>query len=142
MRYYVKVKPGHPTGVRRRSGLTFTQDESMVSEDAMTDAIHKDAWLQVRVVGEPLTPSGATTTAGEPPLSMEERERLTTFAAHLHESAMAESDAASAAAAAGNEETAESAGEKTDETDEPHQPDKSEEAGDSRASRSSRASRR
>lgn len=55
--YYVKVKPGHPTGVRRRSGLTFTQDESMISEDAMTDAIRKDAWLQVRVVGEPLTPS-------------------------------------------------------------------------------------
>jgi|CXWL01.1.fsa_nt_gi hypothetical protein len=113
MNYYVRVKQGHPAGVRRRSGLTFTQDESMVSESEMTDEIRTDAWLQVRVVGEPLTPSGAMPNAGEPPLSTEERERLTTFAANLHASAIAESDAASAAAA-GSEEKAEGAGEKTE----------------------------
>ena len=45
MNYAVKVKQGHPTGVRRRSGQTFTVVP--VEVQSVTDAMRADPWLQI-----------------------------------------------------------------------------------------------
>ena len=57
MTYLVRVKPGHPTGRRRRSGMEFTTTAVEISEKELTRDIRKDRWLLVeRVKGEQSTP--------------------------------------------------------------------------------------
>ena len=54
MNYLVRVKPGHPTGVRRRSGQTFTAVP--VEVESITDEMRADPWLQiVEIPARPLT---------------------------------------------------------------------------------------
>lgn len=59
MNYAVKVKQGHPTGVRRRSGQTFTAVPVEVA--SVTDAMRADPWLQIVETGEA---GGASETGG------------------------------------------------------------------------------
>lgn len=47
MKYTVQVKPGHPTGVRRRSGMEFTSAPIGVAKNKMTPEILDDPWLVV-----------------------------------------------------------------------------------------------
>ena len=54
MNYLVRVKPKHPTGVRRRGGQTFGLEPVIVSGKDMTDEIRNDPWLTVtEAKGEP-----------------------------------------------------------------------------------------
>ncbi len=44
--FEVKVKPGHPTGIRNRDGKTFTAN-GVVRLRKVSDAIKNDPWLIV-----------------------------------------------------------------------------------------------
>ena len=45
MDYSVRVKPGHPTGVRRRGGQVFGLKPTTISAKEMTKEIREDPWL-------------------------------------------------------------------------------------------------
>lgn len=47
--YEIRLKPGHPTGEYRRSGLTFTVT-GVVRLDEVPDAVRDDPWLIVSAV--------------------------------------------------------------------------------------------
>lgn len=51
MSYRVQIKPGHPTGLRRRSGQTFTAVP--VEVESVTDAMRADSWLQIVEIPAP-----------------------------------------------------------------------------------------
>lgn len=58
--YRVTLKPGHPKGVYRRSGRTFTKEPVHLSEEEITPAIKDDIWLNVEEAEEgPDWPEGA-----------------------------------------------------------------------------------
>ena len=47
MQYSVRVKPNHPTGMRRRGGFVFTKTPVTLGHKDMTDEIKSDPWLIV-----------------------------------------------------------------------------------------------
>lgn len=51
MSYRVSVKPGHPTGSRRRSGQVFTGVP--VEVESVTDEMRADPWLQIVEIPSP-----------------------------------------------------------------------------------------
>lgn len=49
--YEVKVKPGHPAGIFRRAGMTFTAEP--VKLDKVPEAVVKEPWLIVTEIEAP-----------------------------------------------------------------------------------------
>lgn len=49
-RYTVRLKPGHPTGVYRRAGLTFSATAPTLIDGEVPAAVAADAWLLVRAI--------------------------------------------------------------------------------------------
>lgn len=47
--YEVRLKPGHPTGVYHRAGLTFSRGEPTLLTE-VSEAIKNDGWLIVTEV--------------------------------------------------------------------------------------------
>ena len=50
MNFMIRVKQGHPTGVRRRSGLTFTREGLVLSSEQVTKEMAEDPWLEGEVI--------------------------------------------------------------------------------------------
>jgi hypothetical protein len=115
MTYRVSVKPGHPTGVRRRSGQVFTSVPVEVA--SITDEMRTDPWLQIVEL-----PASTPTEEELAAAAAEEQARLDAEKNHT-----SEADGTDTAAGETNE------GSETRGT---------EESGASRPSRASRASRR
>ena len=86
MQYRIRVKQGHPTGVRRRSGLTFTREEQLLSLARLTKEICEDPWLEGRAVEEEIL-NPEVVTPPIPPTSPagEEQVRLKEYADKLHQ---------------------------------------------------------
>ena len=64
MSFLINVKPGHPTGVRRRSGQTFTAVPVEVA--CITDEMRADPWLQIVESPERQSETGTETEALAP----------------------------------------------------------------------------
>ena len=64
MSFLINVKQGHPTGVRRRSGQTFTAVPVEVA--CITDEMRADPWLQIVESPERQSETGTETEALAP----------------------------------------------------------------------------